>query len=155
METYLGHLLPGLVPSSSYRTYEEWKPYCNHAYYLMTYHRSYRTYEEWKPSQCNVSRWNVQSSYRTYEEWKLSSQPRSLTTSSTVLTVPMRNGNTSLLFLLLQLRAVLTVPMRNGNLLPLRPHGCGTVPVLTVPMRNGNAELWNTRGRLYLFLPYL
>ena len=72
------------------------------------------------------------SSYRTYEEWKHLSDLFEVQSQWWVLTVPMRNGNSTKAW-----------DLRTVN------------SVLTVPMRNGNAELWNTRGRLYLFLPYL
>ena len=55
-----------------------------------------------------------------------------------VLTVPMRNGNTIQTPPFPYTVKVLTVPMRNGNQNERITHGglCGYV--LTVPMRNGN-----------------
>ncbi len=49
---------------------------------------------------------------------------------------------------------VLTVPMRNGNLtiVPIIPK---PPRVLTVPMRNGNSELREAKGMTVEFLPYL
>jgi len=98
----------------SYRTYEEWKqllstfvqlglkvvltvPMRNGNRYEKSIgetviNGSYRTYEEWKQynTNCNIS--NFKCSYRTYEEWKLWIPRRSYRWTS-VLTVPMRNGN--------------------------------------------------------------
>ena len=53
---------------------------------------SYRTYEEWKHAVAKVSSVVFVSSYRTYEEWKHGHDWWNASTS-TVLTVPMRNGN--------------------------------------------------------------
>ena len=55
----------------------------------------------------------------------------------TVLTVPMRNGNSFSLLNFKSFLIVLTVPMRNGNWSSLRWTRTKK-PVLTVPMRNGN-----------------
>ena len=78
---------------SSYRTYEEWKlllalvsPY--------SAHRSYRTYEEWKPFISQKCLGLEHGSYRTYEEWKQVSVNENKCLHC-VLTVPMRNGNSS------------------------------------------------------------
>ena len=56
-----------------------------------------------------------------------------------VLTVPMRNGNSSSLEYPHPQNSVLTVPMRNGNL-RLGSQSQGQHNVLTVPMRNGNTS---------------
>jgi len=55
-------------------------------------------------------------SYRTYEEWKLR-RNKNLLYILSVLTVPMRNGNTSLQSAHSRVAFVLTVPMRNGNII--------------------------------------
>ena len=75
-------------------------------------------------------------SYRTYEEWK-HFEKSNCVSFDFVLTVPMRNGNRTLLSPRLSQDIVLTVPMRNGNV----TGGLCCPPfrlVLTVPMRNGN-----------------
>jgi len=54
--------------------------------------RSYRTYEEWKRTRDVRCLHDVPGSYRTYEEWKRE-EVAELVDGSTVLTVPMRNGN--------------------------------------------------------------
>ena len=76
---------------------------------------SYRTYEEWKPAMPSISLtrrfpflpylWGME----TLTVWH-NSQPE-----LTVLTVPMRNGNTQAELSVLRYQLVLTVPMRNGN----------------------------------------
>jgi len=54
---------------------------------------SYRTYEEWK-LQKTINIYNtINSSYRTYEEWKHIPTALHHLKPSSVLTVPMRNGN--------------------------------------------------------------
>ena len=53
---------------------------------------SYRTYEEWKPFQGYLSFAHRLGSYRTYEEWKRRSA-NAFFNAFLVLTVPMRNGN--------------------------------------------------------------
>jgi len=117
----------------------------------------------------------VARSYRTYEEWKQVQIPDK-NIIQMVLTVPMRNGNNRLLYVLLPIFYVLTVPMRNGNGVsrwksPLRLY-CSyrtyeewKLPsmgknhqrtwVLTVPMRNGNSYWWAPRPLSSPFLPYL
>jgi len=81
----------GYVEPSSYRTYEEWKlPVCHTV--PVEQFSSYRTYEEWKHAPHWWSNDKRNSSYRTYEEWKPCSFFASSSASS-VLTVPMRNGN--------------------------------------------------------------
>ena len=78
---------------------------------------SYRTYEEWKHILESQTDKEIVSSYRTYEEWKHAHQIINDEPSLSVLTVPMRNGNSpEELEVLKQLQSVLTVPMRNGNL---------------------------------------
>ena len=57
---------------------------------------SYRAYEEWKQwSKVYFDIFLLFRSYRTYEEWKLRCYCRSVGVYSSVLTVPMRNGNLS------------------------------------------------------------
>ncbi len=99
---------------------------------------SYRTYEEWKHNVDDAIKYlNDTSSYRTYEEWKLISIMFPLTRTS-VLTVPMRNGNLKAENEKLKAELeVLTVPMRNGNETKMSLGTAGQT-VLTVPMRNGN-----------------
>jgi len=76
----------------SYRTYEEWKPiYVKDADNGVV--GSYRTYEEWKLSHVWPRHLPDTRSYRTYEEWKHRYQIFSCIMLTTVLTVPMRNGN--------------------------------------------------------------
>ncbi len=113
METTDGNYFLVTERTSSYRTYEEWKPCC------VAYHRyseigSYRTYEEWKLPFTKSSLFAFSGSYRTYEEWKqrYTSGEFSMSLGSyrtyeewkrrhvakslprdCVLTVPMRNGN--------------------------------------------------------------
>ena len=63
-------------------------------YSVRTNSSSYRTYEEWKPI-CSFTVASVgASSYRTYEEWKLTENDVIVRNLNDVLTVPMRNGNT-------------------------------------------------------------
>jgi len=86
----------------------------------------------------------IYSSYRTYEEWKQPLPSNALPLDSSVLTVPMRNGNRSLLIPAHTPFFVLTVPMRNGN----RTFFKDIVPeysVLTVPMRNGNLPVYELK----------
>ncbi len=76
----------------SYPTYEEWKR-VNSFTSKFVISCSYPTYEEWKlyvPSA--ESRTTHCGSYPTYEEWKLLF-PSSSYSSSSVLILPMRNGN--------------------------------------------------------------
>jgi len=84
----------------SYRTYEEWKLAIS-SLPAFTAVRSYRTYEEWKPCIVTLSSCFSKSSYRTYEEWK-----RWLIVENKqfgcVLTVPMRNGNLTLLVIVIR-----------------------------------------------------
>jgi len=103
----------------SYRTYEEWKPFSLPAFRKIL-HGSYRTYEEWKLGNRIIYPYQLVSSYRTYEEWKhrwarggvcmaeflpylWGMETRSgiqyYTSWNTVLTVPMRNGNKSCIFI--------------------------------------------------------
>ena len=102
----------------SYRTYEEWKHYphpvkrlsvkvltvpmrngnariwATLSTFLIS---SYRTYEEWKPSSIDATRDTTSScSYRTYEEWKHPAPHTRYKPYSSVLTVPMRNGNSEM-----------------------------------------------------------
>ncbi len=102
---------------------------------------SYRTYEEWKHNGVLDSKVEKQCSYRTYEEWKQPCDGVHCHGLATVLTVPMRNGN-SLLSSSQALRDcwVLTVPMRNGNSVLKYQLQMPSI-VLTVPMRNGNTFL--------------
>ena len=58
--------------------------------------RSYRTYEEWKLVKLFLCPSIKRGSYRTYEEWKQHNEGRVSQSPSRVLTVPMRNGNSSL-----------------------------------------------------------
>ena len=53
---------------------------------------SYRTYEEWKLENYTLFTLVIVRSYRTYEEWKQMQYVEKIR-STTVLTVPMRNGN--------------------------------------------------------------
>jgi len=93
---------------------------------------SYRTYEEWKLVKVFRMGYLSPSSYRTYEEWKLLSLQLCWQVTP-VLTVPMRNGNTTYTF---------TVPFFNMS-------------VLTVPMRNGNSVSQSKQSNGGWFLPYL
>ena len=71
-----------------------------------------------------------------------------------VLTVPMRNGNSTFQTRPKAPSSVLTVPMRNGNE-GWDESDWNKKKVLTVPMRNGNALkmlLWHFE---FQFLPYL
>jgi len=102
---------------SSYRTYEEWKQYVPKRFKI-SWNGSYRTYEEWKLEfVLRLGGDDYLSSYRTYEEWKLTSHSLKRI-DIIVLTVPMRNGNSSSFGALSFQRLVLTVPMRNGNFFP-------------------------------------
>ena len=69
METQKGLLSSGLK-KSSYRTYEEWKPFTTATSEIASTTRSYRTYEEWKQASNNRGFIRISGSYRTYEEWK-------------------------------------------------------------------------------------
>jgi len=95
----------------------------------------------------------TQSSYRTYEEWKLAALASFLMASS-VLTVPMRNGNYSGSW----------ISHRPARFLPylwgMETWECGwchapIFKVLTVPMRNGNNKVEQEDVLGYQFLPYL
>jgi len=100
---------------------------------------SYRTYEEWKHwiQYCAIYKRTKFLPYLWGMETPLQYQPYYSTSS--VLTVPMRNGNSFQSFRRLLPRIVLTVPMRNGNSTYHR--WCeGSKSVLTVPMRNGNSD---------------
>ncbi len=79
---------------SSYRTYEEWKlpSIVQKAFRL---HSSYRTYEEWKLPIRLKQNSPRKGSYRTYEEWKHEYGLSDEVVLEMVLTVPMRNGNSS------------------------------------------------------------
>ena len=78
---------------SSYPTYEEWKPKRLKETGTFGFHCSYPTYEEWKLFHI----WSIAGpeyrSYPTYEEWKHSSLFASISFTSSVLILPMRNGN--------------------------------------------------------------
>ncbi len=122
---------------------------------------SYRTYEEWKLlDDTRSSTWNL-SSYRTYEEWKPTTRDIASITFL-VLTVPMRNGNRTLLenILGLVIGSYRTYEdwklfQRIDNLISFiefLPYLWGMETlyckkrrwrsrVLTVPMRNGNRIL--------------
>ena len=79
---------------------------------------------------------------------------RSMPSNCFVLTVPMRNGNRETSEKQFFQMWVLTVPMRNGNithLIFLSHHH----HVLTVPMRNGNCNNSPLPARGIEFLPYL
>jgi len=113
METLVSHGDMALC-LCSYRTYEEWKPDLK-SVTLPVELRSYRTYEEWKPNKFKIIIVIFLGSYRTYEEWKLSSGINGISidicsyrtyeewklvfsilydeSDTSVLTVPMRNGN--------------------------------------------------------------
>jgi len=103
-------------------------------------HSSYRTYEEWKRFLQKVVHLTPKCSYRTYEEWKPSGLRNFRRGVLFVLTVPMRNGNSSKYLFENTLYTVLTVPMRNGNSNLWYPK-ISSLSVLTVPMRNGNSKL--------------
>ncbi len=57
------------------------------------------------------------SSYRTYEEWKPYLALTCISSTYSVLTVPMRNGNFDAVYCIEYKIVVLTVPMRNGNII--------------------------------------
>jgi len=82
-----------VVVTSSYRTYEEWKPQLFHRHRLRILNRSYRTYEEWKQHLQKLRQMQRYGSYRTYEEWKQVKEAQLKLDGVKVLTVPMRNGN--------------------------------------------------------------
>jgi len=127
--------------------------------------RSYRTYEEWKRFIIPSSSVSKNSSYRTYEEWKHPPGVASRWDDFSVLTVPMRNGNS--LALLPSLRMLMFLPYLWGmetwssspemqtktQFLPylwgmetFSPHSQHHTNylVLTVPMRNGNSNNVNS-----------
>jgi len=136
---------------------------------------SYRTYEEWKLFPCWgwVKCWV--SSYRTYEEWK---HPLvSLKSfSPSVLTVPMRNGNTSwtIMFIEISFRSYRTYEewkhtktmIRQATDILFLPYLWGmetyggeimryrVIIVLTVPMRNGNCRTSSKQHRTRLSCSY-
>ena len=57
--------------TSSYPTYEEWKPFIEKLRTSRTPpHSSYPTYEEWKQTIDQFRTAAKNSSYPTYEEWK-------------------------------------------------------------------------------------
>ncbi len=101
--------------------YEEFLPYLwgmetNQHFYNTSYiNSSYRTYEEWKPYIRNNLHASFERSYRTYEEWKLFHGYHFHNILFSVLTVPMRNGNLYDFLHSWKWAIVLTVPMRNGN----------------------------------------
>ncbi len=92
METWRSEFRFFISFLGSYRTYEEWKLFYQYQKFL-SFQCSYRTYEEWKLGPLCFTRGELNGSYRTYEEWKLQLSGNVLSTSSQVLTVPMRNGN--------------------------------------------------------------
>ena len=115
------------------------------------------------------------SSYPTYEEWKQKNDKKRMYTSS-VLILPMRNGNAKVGNYFKNEGEVLILPMRNGNYrLPVCQHisllflsylwGMETsltlsfhfsrVWVLILPMRNGNYESIINISAPPLFLSYL
>ncbi len=77
---------------------------------------SYRTYEEWKPCICSTASCNSLSSYRTYEEWKL--KRRDWDDKERNWFLPYLWGMETIAFSKVAKVDpwVLTVPMRNGNL---------------------------------------
>jgi len=82
------------VTDGSYRTYEEWKR--GHGHFISSVKdSSYRTYEEWKPPAPGRYLRPRKCSYRTYEEWKLWMRMVTTLRQYRVLTVPMRNGNST------------------------------------------------------------
>jgi len=115
----------------SYRTYEEWKPWNQGG---MTSHLPAFLPYLWG-METLYGRGGVASrygSYRTYEEWKRHYDV-SKKICPQVLTVPMRNGNTS------------TGGVSEATL----------NQVLTVPMRNGNIKFRRKCKHFHRFLPYL
>ena len=100
--------------NSSYRTYEEWKLRIPSPFRIEK-HSSYRTYEEWKLLSILTPPLSFLSSYRTYEEWK-----HNLLISLSNLWYPflpyLWGMETRFLTeYLCRPHFVLTVPMRNGN----------------------------------------
>ena len=105
--------------------------------YLNHCSSSYRTYEEWKPNFANDNKCSNICSYRTYEEWKPRSYLFSLYTVSYVLTVPMRNGN--YVFSRVYSSVSSFLPYLWGMETLAHNQHYQTNLVLTVPMRNGNS----------------
>ena len=137
---------------------------------------SYPTYEEWKLLSHLLSLLLLLRSYPTYEEWKRTKSKENNIIQSSVLILPMRNGNYidaynlliwwgflsylwgmetkrpfSLYFFSVM---VLILPMRNGNL-SRELWRRWSFPVLILPMRNGNNEyhIWRKLANRVLILP--
>jgi len=102
------------------------------------YFSSYPTYEEWKLLlKSNILHLQICGSYPTYEEWKLCFGC-SIAFPSSVLILPMRNGNTRKNRFYGILQRVLILPMRNGNGEDAFLIDQYSEQVLILPMRNGN-----------------
>ena len=100
--------------------------------------RSYPTYEEWKPSFTSFLFSFIFCSYPTYEEWKPFSTSPSSSSCSSVLILPMRNGNKATAWISGSFQSfVLILPMRNGNIY-FDAYSSAPNSVLILPMRNGN-----------------
>ena len=101
METEVEETDDGIVPVGSYRTYEEWKQEKSN-WELLGHTSSYRTYEEWKHqySQYTPQRikkflpylWGMETSFSFFV----------ISLVFLVLTVPMRNGNVVVEFIIVQ-----------------------------------------------------
>ena len=139
-----------------------------HIYHLI---RSYRTYEEWKPERKGGDCMDKLGSYRTYEEWKHTDFRIGWVTTTNVLTVPMRNGNSLPSFSALSPKIRFLpylwgmetenpktcIPPRNSSyrtyeewkLTKNQRVVCRYDLVLTVPMRNGNFKHNLSQSRRY------
>jgi len=174
METSLS-VLSHLLPSSSYRTYEEWKP-ASVFESAISDSRSYRTYEEWKHtlntkfgaaiSVLTVPMRNGNpafiasavlpsvGSYRTYEEWKQSNCFRCGYWYTWFL--PYLWGmETERFYLRVCLKIFWFLPYLWGMETRFSLEMELAQWVLTVPMRNGNKSKIIGIGTTIAFLPYL